>query len=314
MRQNLPLDLEEVELPIKFKDLLRGFGRHLALQKHRSARTQGAYLAWVAKTLSRFWERSPEEMDKHLLHLNEIRNQISSRSNQLEATSQAQWISSLRTFVKWISESSGLDVQKEFPKFEGSLILRDLRRPKISQRLTTVLDEEDLGLLLKFLSTRPPSERLLFELLYSSGLRISEVCALKLENLKPDLNELWIRGKGRKIRKVPLSPQAQNILDSLRFPWFGENPNPRKLRRIVANWSISLPLGEDGNLHLHPHKLRHSIATHLLRRGANLPQIQKFLGHTRLSTTQRYTHLRLEDLLKAYDACFPGQPSLRKRR
>ena len=168
-----------------------------------------------------------------------------------------------------------------------------------------IFNEDDLSLLVKVIEKRSLEEQLLFELLYGSGLRLSETLNIKKSQL---MNKgLKVKGKGDKERLLPLTAKAKTILCELdsenQGPW-----GPRTSLRKLREWSYSW--GEESGLEEHygklnPHKLRHSIATHLLRRGAKLPQIQKLLGHRNLATTERYTHLSTSDLVRIYDQALP---------
>jgi site-specific recombinase XerD len=310
MNENLTPELQDVEVDPKIKAVLGDFSLFLNIQKNRSLKTQESYMYWLTKSFL----FAQKESQNTTLDLESLRSQFAHEANRLEPASQALWVSAVRAFSKWFQNNPDLNSVKALADFSPSEILRDLRRPKLAKKLTSIIEEEDLVLLLRFMEKRPPVEQLLFELLYASGLRISEALNLQPDNIRDEPAEIIFKGKGRKVRKVPLTPKAMTLMKNLDFPWFGAEASPRKLRHWVYKWSKSLPLGEDGNLHLHPHKLRHSIASHLLRRGANLAQIQKLLGHKSLATTQRYTHLRVEDLLKAYDASFPQTRSFRRRR
>jgi integrase/recombinase XerC len=160
----------------------------------------------------------------------------------------------------------------------------------------------------------PKRDRLLLELLYGCGLRISEVVGLNLEDL--DRAERWlrVRGKGRKERQVPYGTKAAAALDLYlagRSP--AANPNvlflnhggtrlsDRGARNIVKFYATYVV----GDSSIHPHTLRHAFATHLLSDGADLRAIQELLGHARLSTTQKYTQVSLSDIMRVYDSAHP---------
>lgn len=160
----------------------------------------------------------------------------------------------------------------------------------------------------------PRRDRLLLELLYGCGLRVSEAVGLDLTDF--DRTERWIRvrGKGRKERQVPYGSKAADSLDAyladrgvaagagaLLLNRFGKRLSDRSARSIVkfyARWTV-------GDESIHPHTLRHAFATHLLSDGADLRAIQELLGHARLSTTQKYTQVSLTDLMRVYDSAHP---------
>jgi integrase/recombinase XerC len=162
---------------------------------------------------------------------------------------------------------------------------------------------------------------LLLELLYGSGLRVSELAGLNVSDIDQRESMIRVVGKGRKERIVPMGSKALEALASylqlrgeLRHPKTGaQDPQAllltprgqrmgvRQVQRLVQRYGA---LGA-GRPDLHPHALRHSCATHLLEGGADLRAIQELLGHSGLSTTQRYTHLSLDRLLQVYDQSHP---------
>ncbi len=195
---------------------------------------------------------------------------------------------------------------------------RLLRLPKMPKTLPVVPNAETTNVMVDaelpgdMESADPPRDRLLLEMLYGCGLRISEAVGLNVEDL--DRSERWlrVRGKGRKERQVPYGSKAAEALDAfltaretrtgpIFLNRFGERLSDRAARSIVkfyATWTV-------GDSSIHPHTLRHAYATHLLSDGADLRAIQELLGHARLSTTQKYTQLSLEDLMRVYDKAHP---------
>jgi integrase/recombinase XerC/integrase/recombinase XerD len=154
----------------------------------------------------------------------------------------------------------------------------------------------------------------LIYLLYGGGLRISEACGLRWNQVKADARILRVKGKGGKERQVILPPVAMRAVISLpnrgEFV-FGEQPlNPRSAYEWVRRWGA-----QAGLLHpLHPHALRHSFATHLLAGGTDLRVLQELLGHQSLTTTQKYTHLDLHSLARTIENHHPlGQNPRRQR-
>jgi integrase/recombinase XerC len=160
----------------------------------------------------------------------------------------------------------------------------------------------------------PERDRVIFELLYGSGLRISELVGLNLEDF--DLRERWIRvrGKGRKERIVPYGMTASDAVQkylavrqsgasdgALLLNRFGRRMSSRGAFGIVKHYAQVL----SGDSSLHPHSLRHAFATHLLSDGADLRAIQELLGHAQLATTQKYTQVSLVDLMSVYDKAHP---------
>jgi integrase/recombinase XerC len=158
----------------------------------------------------------------------------------------------------------------------------------------------------------PKRDRLLLEMLYGCGLRVSEAVGLDIEDI--DRSERWlrVRGKGRKERQVPYGTKAATALGTylqdredrtgaLFLNRFGNRLSDRGARNIVKFYATYTV----GDFSIHPHTLRHAFATHLLSDGADLRAIQELLGHARLSTTQKYTKVSLEDLTRVYDKSHP---------
>jgi integrase/recombinase XerC len=160
----------------------------------------------------------------------------------------------------------------------------------------------------------PKRDRLLLELLYGCGLRISEAVGLNLEDF--DFRERWVRvrGKGRKERQVPYGLKSSAALDAylaarepsaepnaLFLNHRGKRLTDRGARNIVKFYATYVV----GDSSIHPHTLRHAFATDLLSHGADLRAIQELLGHTRLATTQKYTQVSLTDLMRVYDKAHP---------
>ncbi len=231
----------------------------------------------------------------------------------------ARRLASLRAFFDYLMDEEGL----------AGNPARRVAAPKLPQQLPTVMPAEDTNRLVDSVApegkgdkpdARAIRDRLIFELLYGAGLRVSELAGLDVADI--ELSERWIRvrGKGRKERQVPFGKNAARAMErylrdraKLKPPagatalllhrWGG------KLRRLTAR-SIALIVKKrskafNGDPSLHPHSLRHAFATHLLSEGADLRAIQELLGHASLSTTQRYTQLSLQDLMKVYDAAHP---------
>ena len=199
--------------------------------------------------------------------------------------------------------------------------------PKQEKRLPRFLTQEEACRLVEHPSEAPARfglrDRAILETLYSTGIRVSEMAALSVEDgLLPD-GLIKVLGKGRKERVVPIGRHATEAiaayLESLpsstelnadpdpnaRTPLFrnrfGKRLSVRSLERVVEKWSRSLANVPS----ISPHALRHSFATHLLDGGADLRSIQELLGHERLSTTQRYTHVATQRLMEAYDSAHP---------
>ncbi len=245
--------------------------------------------------------------------------------NKLSRAATALRFSALRTFYKFLMRHGQVE----------TLPIKNLSLPKAPQRLPKFLTIQQMADLLaapaKLLASqkdkkgagRPVSAAVcrrdvaVLETIYSCGLRVSELCGLRVDDL--DFNEqiIRVRGKGKKERLVPVGEPAlraiQTYWDSLMQTPLGVQPvfladttkaaplSPLQLARRLKNYLVVAGLDPA----LTPHKLRHSYATHLLDAGADLRSVQELLGHAHLITTQVYTHVTTERLKKAYDAAHP---------
>jgi integrase/recombinase XerC len=156
----------------------------------------------------------------------------------------------------------------------------------------------------------PERDLAILEMLYGCGVRVSELVALNIADI--DWQENWIKvsGKGKKQRQVPVTERAAGVLrdylakrqtqpgeNALFLNHSGRRLSDSSVRKLVKVYA--------GNRSIHPHSFRHAYATHLLSAGADLRSIQELLGHARLSTTQKYTQVSLEDLMRVYDETHP---------
>jgi integrase/recombinase XerC len=211
----------------------------------------------------------------------------------------------------------------QFLAKDGSVptnVARLVKTPKAPQRLPAVPTAEQTNDLINAVAEDrlerpfPERDRLIFELLYGCGLRISELVGLDLDDF--DAREQWIRvrGKGRKERQVPYGSTAAAALEKylavrsakpkergLLLNRLGTRLSDRGARGIVKLYARLI----SGDASMHPHSLRHAFATHLLSDGADLRAIQELLGHARLATTQKYTQVSLTDLMAVYDRSHP---------
>ena len=193
-----------------------------------------------------------------------------------------------------------------------------IRAPKASRPLPKALSVESVQSLFHEAPVTPGEvqDAAMFELLYSSGLRLSELIALNVGDGRLDLRqgEVTVTGKGSKTRTVPVGAKAREALAA----WLAARnarPDEKALflgargRRITAGtvgarlkrWALRRGLRE----HVHPHMLRHSFASHLLQSSQDLRAVQEMLGHASISSTQVYTHLDFQSLAKVYDAAHP---------
>ena len=227
-------------------------------------------------------------------------------------SSTARKLSALRTFYRYLIRTEMLEMSP----------LVAIRTPKQDKRLPKCLD---IGQIEKLVGTPPADDvlgardRAIFEVIYSSGLRVSELTAMELRDIDMQEGIIRVRGKGRKDRLVPVGSKAitatQHYLQQrlalgktlsphagrLFVNKFGGPLSTRSVRRKLDKYLLMAGLDRG----VSPHTLRHSFATHLLDAGADLRSVQELLGHQSLSTTQIYTHLTTARLKQAYDHAHP---------
>lgn len=223
----------------------------------------------------------------------------------MERKSMARKLSSLRAFFKFLCR-------------EGVLQKNPVQRiatPKLGRKLPQFLFLEQVEKLLQtpdcttLLGVR---DQMILELLYGSGLRVSELAGLNHKDVDFESSLLRVRGKGSKERIVPLTKYALDAIQAyllmredqeraLLLNYQGSRLSTRSIRRVLDKLALEAGLPQ----HLHPHMLRHSFATHLLDGGADLRSVQELLGHAKLSSTQIYTHLTRERLREVYEQSHP---------
>lgn len=315
------------------KEQLEAFLEHLALNENASAHTVRAYegdltqfLSFLASQLSRRKvDVTPQDIDRAQVRgfLSDLHRRGNSRA------SAARKLAAIRAFGRFLRRE-GL-VNDDPAALVGT--------PKQEQRLPAHLGELEISQLLEMPDTSQPlgrRDRAILELFYASGLRLSELVGLDVDDVNLSSRVVRVLGKGRKERIVPFNRSAESAMRAwlkdweeltlvgARAPGLGARgakagargrrlANPlflnyqgrrlstrsvdRLVRRYVAACSTRLGIS--------PHALRHSFATHLLERGADLRAIQELLGHARLSTTQRYTHVNAAQLIETYRKAHP---------
>ncbi|SMM98614.1 Tyrosine recombinase XerC [uncultured Candidatus Thioglobus sp.] len=188
----------------------------------------------------------------------------------------------------------------------------DLKTPKIDKNLPDTLDYNQVLMMLKLQTNNPSEQRdvAMIEVLYSCGLRVSELVGLDVVDV--DFNEGFLRvlGKGAKVRYTPLGQAAQIALKNYlqqhnQQALFLNNKNSRISTRSVENIVKNRALAVGIKVNVYPHMLRHAAATHFLQSSHDLRVTQDFLGHKSIKSTQVYTHLDFQELAKTYDNCHP---------
>ena len=224
------------------------------------------------------------------------------RERKLAPTSVIRKVASLRGFFKWATSSGILDKNPA----------ATLEQPKTPQRLPKVVSVKEIDEMLH--NNLTPLEHVIMELLYSCGLRVSELVNLKINDI--DLSSKYVRcfGKGSKERIIPIGEQAKSVIKEFlptrdflikKFGLTTKNLLIKDNGHFVTRQDIYSFIHNQGKLihkNISPHTLRHSFATHLLENGADLRVVQELLGHSDVSTTQLYTHISKKRLKEVYFA------------
>jgi integrase/recombinase XerC len=312
--------------PMPVDKWIQKFLSHLATDRGASAYTQRNYKQALVEFLRWHLEERKAQPAWEKLQRDDFRSYLRfvGRHN-LSRAATALRFSALRTFYKFLIRHGAVE----------SSPIKNLSLPKLEKRLPKFLTKQQMEDLLvapvkmlelqkqKKSAGRPIStaaclrDVAVLETIYSCGLRISELCGMRAEDIDWREQIVRVRGKGKKERLVPIGKTAlmaiQDYWNTLKQPPSGANPiffSETKKRTPLHSVQLSRRLkqyliiaGLDPGLT--PHKLRHSYATHLLDAGADLRSVQELLGHAHLITTQIYTHVTTERLKKAYDAAHP---------
>jgi site-specific recombinase XerD len=246
-----------------------------------------------------------------------LSTQVAANGKPLSAASISRKIASLRSFLKFLVVSGQLDYNAA----------RLIRSPKREKLLPGVVSEREVAQALEAPDPKSPTglrDLAVLELLYSSGLRRSELCKIDLQDLDFSKRTVRILGKGNKTRIVPLGEQATQALAQYRQnrvkmegrekkAFFLLEDGRRMTPRVVYYITRKYFRGAANVASPHPHMLRHSFATHLLDHGAEIRAVQEMLGHASLGTTQRYTHVTAGRLKEVYDRTHPRSSRASKK-
>lgn len=252
------------------------------------------------------------ELKSSILNINHRHIQDFARRQHLQGLSPASLrrrLSAVRSFYKFLIHK---DLAKNNP-VEG------INLPKLKKKLPEVLGVDQMAGLLKKEETADDlliRDFAIFELMYSSGLRVSEVASLDLPMLRIDEETVRVLGKGSKQRIVPVGTLAltaikkwlqirQNLIKNKEEAIFISKIGKRLGIRSIQKRLARLANNKQMDRHVHPHMLRHSFASHLLESSGDLRAVQEMLGHADISTTQIYTHLDFQHLAKVYDKAHP---------
>jgi integrase/recombinase XerC len=288
--------------------LLTDFFDHLRYEKRASKNTVTHYQRDL-KHLTLFCQKKSCEHWSELQYP-DIRNHIAGRHRQgLSGKSLQRELSAIRSFFNYLVKNNYLQINPA----------RYLRAPKASKTLPKTLDVDQINGLLEMhaKSTLETRDLAIFEVFYSCGLRLSELTGLNIEDI--DFSEQMVtiqHGKGHKSRLVPIGKKALSALKKwlpLRLSLKNNNETALFLSqhgKRLSNRSVQSRLSQwckktHSPVHIHPHMLRHSFASHFLESSQNLRAVQELLGHSKISTTQIYTHLDFQHLLHVYDNTHP---------
>lgn len=286
--------------------LLR-YRSHLSLERQLSRHTAAGYqrdlerfVAWCEHTGLQEWP-AIDGQHVRMFAAAEFRRGLSARTIQRR-------LSALRGFFEFLVREGRLQASPA----------ADIQAPKVQKRLPGVLDADQMARLLAFRADAGLSlrDKAIMELFYSSGLRLSELANLDLDDLHPADRTVRVLGKGGKSRIVPVGRFALQALSgwlreratmagrdeqALFVSRLGSRLHVRTIQQRIIVWARQQGLG----VHVHPHMFRHSFASHLLESSHDLRSVQELLGHSSISTTQIYTHLDFQHLARTYDKTHP---------
>ncbi|MDX1519087.1 MAG: tyrosine recombinase XerC [Gammaproteobacteria bacterium] len=275
--------------------------------QHLSVHTVRAYQRDLNKLIE--YCRGQEISDWRQLDGRRLQDFVAWRHRRgISGRSLQRSLSAIRAFFNFLIERGAVSVNPA----------RGLKTPKTPRKLPAVLDVDQSARLLEIDSDSPLAlrDRAMMELMYSSGLRLSELTGLNLADIDLADRVVTVTGKGNKTRSVPVGRMACTILKrwiaareglaaadetALFVSRQGRRLGPRSVQQRFQQWAIRQGI----DLHLHPHMLRHSFASHILESSGDLRAVQELLGHSDISTTQIYTHLDFQHLARVYDETHP---------
>lgn len=306
-----PKERNAMELA-QFKEMMTEYLQHLEVEKNVSVHTLRAYESDLTQVVE-FWERvtSKDKAVSQAFDSIVRRYVLSLYYKKLSKTSLSRKISCLRSFQTYL-------------KHQGIELKAKLKSPKLEKRLPTVLTVDEIFFLLdkvtqEELPTKYPwRDKALFEMVYATGVRCSELVAIKINDIDFNTKSIKVYGKGRKERMVLFGSKAADIIRHyiaterallaglhdqgvLFLNYNGGQLTTRSVQRVFEMFRKFLKIERK----LTPHKVRHSFATHLLHQGVDLRVVQELLGHKTLATTEIYTHVSSAELAKMCDEKHP---------
>lgn len=285
------------------KEQIEQFLRYLEVENNASEHTLRAYRKDL-ESFSEYMGNKPRDIE-----MIDVRGFVAQQIKKgLNKTTAGRRLASVRSFLNFLCREGFI---KSNP---ANLVMT----PKTEKRLPNFLSVDDVFTLIEKpdgTGVLPARDRAILELLYSSGLRVSEIAELNVDDINTKEGLVKVRGKGKKERLIPVGSKAIDAIKSYKIEKMllkkkesamflnkrGGRLSDRGVRRIVVKYARLI--GVNGQIG--PHTLRHSFASHLLQTGADLRVIQELLGHSSLSTTQKYTHIDITHLMDVYDKAHP---------
>lgn len=297
----------------QFKEKTNEFFIYLEVERNLSDLTIRAYRSDLHQFIH-FWQELDDDHTENLSIRQVIeRYLINLFYKKIDKTSIARKFSCFKSFERFL-HTQGIELNLK------------LTRPRLDKKLPIYLSVDEVFHLLDTVSHEelpskyPLRDKTIFELLYATGIRCSELINIKLTDIDLDQKTIRIFGKGKKERMVLFGQKAKDRImsyltnerihpqhadEALFLNYRGERLTSRSIQRIFEMFRSFLALDR----HITPHKIRHSFATHMLNQGADLRIVQELLGHQTLSSTEKYTHVSLEDLSRLCDQIHPMRSS-----
>ncbi|MEW6259725.1 MAG: tyrosine recombinase XerC [Thermodesulfobacteriota bacterium] len=297
---------------------LEPFLIHLETEKGYSEHTVRAYRTDIEQffdVVGQMLEKPSEGIDPdHDIDVLVVRGYLAKLHDDHRKSSIGRKIAAVRSFFRFLVKRG---IVRNNPA-------EHVATPKADKPIPVFLSVDDMFRLLDGIDTGTISglrDKAMLEILYSTGIRVSELTGMNLSDIDPDAGLIRIRGKGSKERIVPVGKRALAALQSYRSAWElqvdpsktvsepeavfwgdrGKRITPRAVYRVLESWVLRCGI----LFRISPHKIRHSFATHLLDAGAGLRSVQEMLGHKSLSTTQKYIHVSIDKLMEVYDRAHP---------
>ena len=284
--------------------MIADFLAHLQVERRMSVHTLDAYRRDLAVLAE--WAARQGFDDLASVQTEQLRNFVASEHRRgLSPKSLQRRLSACRSYYQWLLKHGRIAANPAAA----------IRAPKAPRKLPQLLDADEAARLVEVPTDVPLGlrDRALLELFYSSGLRLSELCALRWRDLDLGNGLVTVLGKGSKQRSVPVGSHARAALEQ----WHAETGTaneapvfPGRHGAPISQRAVQIRIRQLAQRqgmfkHVHPHMLRHSFASHMLESSGDLRGVQELLGHADIATTQIYTHLDFQHLAKVYDAAHP---------